>query len=163
MIMPKRSLVSPSAPFKGSMLGITLVELIVAVAIVAVLASIALPSYWGHMNKSRRVDATHTLIDYAAKQELYFAQHGGYTGDLSELNVSVVSPEEFYDIKVDKCESQDDYSVCYILKAKAKTSAAQKDDNKCAVFTLDSKGVKGANEAIKESQTVGDDSSDFCW
>lgn len=68
--------------------GFTLVELMVAVAIVAILASIAYPSYVNHVVKSNRASAQSVLMEIAQKQSQYMLDNRGYASDLSTLHVS---------------------------------------------------------------------------
>jgi type IV pilus assembly protein PilE len=56
--------------------GFTLIELIVAIAIVAILAAIAIPAYTSHVQKSRRADAKAELSLLAqAMERCYTAQN----------------------------------------------------------------------------------------
>ncbi|MCX7946302.1 MAG: type IV pilin protein [Hydrogenophilus sp.] len=52
-----------------TLLGITLLELVVVLAIVAILAAIAYPSYRDHILKTRRAAATACLLDLAQNLE----------------------------------------------------------------------------------------------
>jgi type IV pilus assembly protein PilE len=58
----------------------TLVELMVTVAIVGILASIAIPSYQGSVMKSRRADAKGALLGFANAMERYFTVNNSYLG-----------------------------------------------------------------------------------
>ena len=58
----------------------TLIELMVTVAIVGILASIAIPSYQGSVMKSRRADAQGALLGFANAMERYFTVNNKYTG-----------------------------------------------------------------------------------
>ncbi len=51
--------------------GFTLIELMIAVAIVGILASIAIPSYQAHVDRTRRADAQATLTAAANAMERY--------------------------------------------------------------------------------------------
>ena len=51
--------------------GMTLVELMVVVAIVAILASVALPAWNSQVQKARRADARNTLMLVKVEQEKY--------------------------------------------------------------------------------------------
>ena len=69
--------------------GFTLVELMVTVAIVAILLGIAVPSYSLYMKKSRRGEAESALMDVAQRQQAYLLDQRAYAPDLATLNTSV--------------------------------------------------------------------------
>ncbi len=58
--------------------GFTLIELMVTVAIVGILASIAYPSYQNSITKSRRTDATGALLGFANFMERRFTERNHY-------------------------------------------------------------------------------------
>ena len=58
--------------------GFTLIELMVAVAIVAILAAVALPSYRDYVIRGRLVDATNTLSTMRARMEQHFQDNRTY-------------------------------------------------------------------------------------
>ncbi|RZA07773.1 MAG: prepilin-type N-terminal cleavage/methylation domain-containing protein, partial [Moraxellaceae bacterium] len=59
--------------------GFTLIEVMVTVAIVAILAAIAIPNYSQYVQKTRRTDAQEKLLDMAAQQERWFFTKNQYT------------------------------------------------------------------------------------
>ena len=58
--------------------GFTLVELMAAVAIVAILTALAMPSYKEHVAKSRRSEAMTALLDGAQALERYYSANSTY-------------------------------------------------------------------------------------
>lgn len=66
-----------SAPAEVSR-GFTLIELMITVAIVALLAAIAYPSYTGAVLKGRRAEGRAALMELMQQQERYLTQTGSY-------------------------------------------------------------------------------------
>ncbi|QBQ56274.1 type IV pilin protein [Nitrosococcus wardiae] len=60
--------------------GFTLIEIMIVVAIVAILASVAFPSYQESIQKSRRGDAQGALTAFAAAMERHFTENNTYEG-----------------------------------------------------------------------------------
>ena len=52
--------------------GFTLIELMVTVAIAAILASVSIPMYRDYVLRSRIIDATSKLSDFRVRMEQYF-------------------------------------------------------------------------------------------
>jgi type IV pilus assembly protein PilE len=61
--------------------GFTLVELIVVLAIVAVLGSIAVPQYLEYMRRGRLTEATTRLADHRVRMEQYYLDNRRYDDD----------------------------------------------------------------------------------
>jgi type IV pilus assembly protein PilE len=60
--------------------GFTLIELMIAVAIVAVLAAIAIPSYSEYIRRSRITEAVSALSGMRVKMEQFFQDNRTYVG-----------------------------------------------------------------------------------
>lgn len=60
--------------------GFTLIELMIAVAIVAIIAAIAYPSYLDQVKSTRRGDAQGALMSFSNAMERYYTQQGSYLG-----------------------------------------------------------------------------------
>ena len=83
--------------------GFTLIELMIALAVGAIVASVAYPSYFNQMAKGRRVDGKLALIDLAHKLERYYTERGTYAGaTLGGVGglYPTVSPGGFYALAI---------------------------------------------------------------
>ncbi len=60
--------------------GFTLIELMIAAAIIAIIAAIAYPSYQDSVRKSRRVDAKAALLNAAQVLERCYTEKSTYKG-----------------------------------------------------------------------------------
>ena len=69
--------------------GFTLIELMIAVAIVAILAAVALPSYSEYVRRGRITEAISTLSGMRVKMEQYFQDNRTYVGACGGAGTSV--------------------------------------------------------------------------
>lgn len=60
--------------------GFTLIEIMVVVAVVAILAAVALPAFNDQVRKSRRAEAISNLQDVQLRLERWRVDHADYTG-----------------------------------------------------------------------------------
>ena len=60
--------------------GFTLIELIIAVAIVGILSTIAIPSYQAYIVRSQLIEATNGLADMRVRMEQFYADNRTYAG-----------------------------------------------------------------------------------
>ena len=70
--------------------GFSLIELMITVAIVALLAAIALPSYNNSVRKAKRMDAKIALLDMASRQERFFSTNNTYTNVAANLGYTTL-------------------------------------------------------------------------
>ena len=83
--------------------GFTLIELMIVVAMVAILASIAVPNYTDYITRSKFAEATATLSNLRVKMEQYYQDNrrystttGGGTCGLPGGNVPTVGDAKYF-------------------------------------------------------------------
>lgn len=65
--------------------GFTLIELMVVMAIIAVLLTVALPRYFAHVDRSKEVVLKENLMQMRDAIDKFYADKGAYPADLPEL------------------------------------------------------------------------------
>ncbi len=78
-----------------SELGFSLVELMVVVAIIGVLASVAVPGYKGYIKRAESVEVKAILSGIYGAEKTYYAQYNIYSGDLSAIGLEPVQLKHF--------------------------------------------------------------------
>src|SRR6266853_3153173 len=92
-LSPRRATAQQRAPGDSNrMRGVTLIELMVVVAIVAILSSLAVGSYRRYVLRANRTDATSALLRIQVAEEKFFLQNNAYTTDVSATGLNVGSP-----------------------------------------------------------------------
>lgn len=72
--------------------GFSLIELMIVVAIIAILAAVAIPAYFNHTMRSRQSAVVGELMSIKAAQERYFADNGGwYAAQVNSLDKYAVA------------------------------------------------------------------------
>ncbi len=136
-------------PYPPRQTGFTLIEVMIVVAIIGILSSIAYPSYTEYVRKGHRANAIAGLLQVAQWMERAATATGTYPLDANfstELKDKLKKVEgDRYEITVASADG-----ATFILTATAK--GAQVDD-KCGNFTLTNTGAKGVSKS-----TVAD-----CW
>ncbi len=65
--------------------GLTLIELLIVMVIVAIIGAVAYPSYIEHVVKTKRTAATSMLLQVADRQQQFFMDNKAYTANLTNL------------------------------------------------------------------------------
>jgi type IV pilus assembly protein PilE len=143
--------------------GFTLIELMVAVAIVAILAMIAYPSYLEHLAKGRRADAQTVLMQGAQYLERIYTERGSYkkasSGAAATSLADVGFPNELTGSPVGATNSYYTISIsnwtdsAFTLTA---TRTGIQSNDKCGDLTLTNSGVKDITNASGATATE-------CW
>lgn len=121
--------------------GFTLMELLLVMVIVAILASIAYPTYIDSRRKSDRAEARALMADVASRLAPYYSDHGTYTTTLEDLS---------YPAGDLKTRSGRHTITVEVLTGSAITSTYQiqatpdpSADPSCSPLTLDHLGIAG--------------------
>lgn len=144
-------------------LGFSLIELMIALVIVAVLASIAVPNYRQYILKSHRAEAKAALLAVAAAQERFYLQNNSYTTNLTGGAGDVPPGLGIVDYDTSTTPDVETENLWYKIEVTTPNANAfsvtatpigkQTDDKKCTSFTLTSAGTKSS------TGTAGD----ACW
>lgn len=145
---------------KNAARGFTLIELMIVVAVIGILASIAYPSYRDYVLRAARAEAKTALLDNAQFLERNYSVNNSYkvrdaNGVLIDPTLPrAVSPEsgaQRYGIAVAVAADGQTYTLT------ATPTGAQTADTTCAVLTLTNTGLRGAAGATSGA-VVG-----RCW
>lgn len=120
--------------------GFTLIELMIVVAIIAILAAIALPAYNEQVRKSRRAEAARFAGEMQLNLERWRAENPSYAncvvvgcGSGTYPTSPDVTASPFYTVAIDAATATGTY---YIITAAPRTGSAQAGD-RCGNLTLE--------------------------
>lgn len=119
--------------------GFSLIELMVVLAIIGILVSIAYPSYRDSIMRSRRADGKAALLDTAQRVERFYSENNTYAGVGADLSLPQDSGEGFYSINVTVPNPSTGNG--YLLTATPK-NGQDTADTECQSFTYTDVGVE---------------------
>lgn len=138
--------------------GFTLIELMIALVVVAILAAVAVPSYRQNVTRSQRTDATESLLRLATAQEKFYLQNNRYADndemdDAPPAGLGITgSGNGWYTLSVVAADA-----TTFTVRAVPAAGGRQANDTACARFEVDDRGVRTALDS------GGDDNTAECW
>jgi type IV pilus assembly protein PilE len=125
--------------------GFTLIEIIVVVAIIGILASIAFPAYQNQMRKSNRAAAKAWMLGIANVETMYLSTARAY-GDLTALGTAATPPAEVTNFYTPTITVAAGAPPTYTITVTPKTGTVQVADGWLAV---DQDGTKTSQYSDK--------------
>lgn len=135
--------------------GFSLIELLIAMAIMGILVAVAMPVYTNSVIRSNRSEAKNELMQVAAEQERFFSSNNIYTNDATPLLTPNVASRDrtttnaWYLISVEACAGGA-ITNCFIATA---TPQGTQTVDVCTTLTITNTGVRGATGST----------TDDCW
>ena len=134
--------------------GFTLIELMIGVVVVAILSSLAYPSYQEFVMRAKRTEGKAALLDAAQALERHFTNYNTYPSSLSTAGVRTYSGDSAakaaYTIAI-AAGASGSLASSFTLTA---TPANGHVDAKCGNLSLNQLGVKGETGTLTAAE---------CW
>ncbi|MGB1309884.1 MAG: type IV pilin protein [Leucothrix sp.] len=155
-------------------LGFSLIELMMTVAILGIISTIAVPSYMAYVTKSKRTEAKTELLRIAQLQESYYVQNLSYAkalngaGGLGFTGASTQTETDLYTVTTTGVPATCDGTntkpcTGYDVLAVPVNGKGQEHDKKCGKgFTINNTGQKGAKGATDTDFTSAS-TIKTCW
>jgi type IV pilus assembly protein PilE len=141
--------------------GFSLIELLITLAILAIVTSLGVAGYRQYVRRAARVDATSALLRVAAAEEKFYAQNGQYAGD-DELAIEppeglgITGTERgYYTLSIEAPDG--DLAIGFTAKATVDTGSNQADDEDCWTFAINERGQRTARDRDDT------DNTERCW
>ncbi|MGJ7492109.1 type IV pilin protein [Variovorax sp. ZT4R33] len=133
-----------------SMRGFTLIELMIVVAVLAILAAIAYPSYMDSVRKGWRAEARAALMQEMQQQERFYTQVSSYRTPVFKADSGDTPGDGKYTLEASGCDGATDVRRCVTLTARLKDGFT---DPRVGEISINSRGEKSCS---------GDD-QERCW
>ncbi|MEH6467736.1 MAG: type IV pilin protein [Porticoccus sp.] len=143
--------------------GFTLIEVMIVVAIIAILVGIAIPNYREYVIRANRAVAKGAILEVASRQEQYFVNNRSYTHLLADLDYPVsyyidsegqpleAAAGSIYQITITDPDSNTGETTYSIL---ATPQNGQVEDTRCLNLGIDDQA---------EKTETGSEDRAYCW
>ena len=140
--------------------GLTLIELMIVVAVIAIITAVAYPTYQDHVRKARRAEGKTALLKALQLEERAYTSNGTYTIDLVPLFGAAAFPVKSGEnpgtgnYELEAAADPDTGSDLRQGVRITATPTGTYTDPECGVLSVTTTGVRGA---------TGSKGPAFCW
>jgi len=148
--------------------GFTLIELMIVVAVIGILTSIALPAYQKYIRESRRADAKSAVLDLASREERFFSANNTYTTSATALGYGSAFPlavnasgQSYYSLSVPSVTAASGTGATAVapgFTGLATPTGSQTADANCYAYQIDQLGTQTNVDASSAALT-----GTGCW
>lgn len=124
--------------------GVTLLELMIVVVVVAILGMVALPSYRQYSMRAQRTEAKTALLQLATAQERFYLQNNTYSANFAALNLTGMSENNVYTLAVPVANAQTYQATAVPTPGGGINGKDMNGDVECAQFGINAQGLKTA-------------------
>ncbi|MDO5101907.1 MAG: type IV pilin protein [Lautropia sp.] len=143
---------------RSAMRGFTLIEIMIAVAIVGILASIAVPSYFEYVRRANRAEAKAQLMEAAQYMQRFYSLHNGY--DLQRDGRTRVALPASLTKSPRNGAARYNIAIVRSSPVEFQLSATPVANDACGVFLLDNVGRRTTDTSRVQGQKL---SAESCW
>ncbi|GEM_PF-3215067 len=112
--------------------GVTLIETMIALVLVAIIAAIALPSYQAFVKRGHRAEARDGLMRIGILQEKYKGNHAVYANSLEQLGLNPDSVGNLYRLQISSADAKGFTALA--------TPTGRQAGDECTGFVLNERG-----------------------
>jgi type IV pilus assembly protein PilE len=152
-------------PRPAAVLGLSLIELMITLVVLAILATVAFPSYERMVRSARRSDGQAAAHAVALAEQRFFTANGRYT-DVSAASIFADPASPFLKAcATGNCSEKEYYawavatsnnSLAFTVTVTPLAGKSQANDSYCTSLTLDSRGIQGGTKDASAAEMK-------CW